>query len=251
MKVIGIIPARYHSSRFPGKPLIDLAGKSMLQRVYENAFASKIFDVLIIATDHEKILNHCTDNNLNVVLTDSNHQSGTERCIEVVESLLQTNLINQDDVVINIQGDEPLANWEHFKIITELLNKGNAIATLGTPLTPHLQKDTNAVKVIVSDNLAVKFTRDWSLIDENDKIKTFKHVGLYGFKVRALLEIKILKATKEETLERLEQLRWFYNDMPISVGIIKAVSLSIDTPKDVNAVLHEIYKKKLNTPLNL
>lgn len=250
MKTIGIIPARYESSRFPGKPLIDLAGQSMIERVYTNATQSSCFDTIIVATDDQRIFDHCTSKKINVVWTKEEHQSGTERCIEVVHQLLKQEKINTNDWIINIQGDEPLAHWEHFQCIKDLL-KTSPVVTLATSLSLQNQNDTNAVKVSIEHSKALLFTRHWDAIPEEYHSTTYKHMGLYGFTVEALLKIETLHTHPKELEERLEQLRWFHNQIPIAVGITQHIALSIDSPNDVKTVLHELYKQKLNLPLDL
>ena len=235
MKVLGIIPARYESVRFPSKPLIDIAGKSMIQRVYEQANQSKALDKLVVATDDQRIFNHVTSFGGSVVMTSKHCKNGTERCAEV---LLKEN--ESYDTVINIQGDEPILNPEQINQLVELLNSTSDIATLAYKLAEQEKTNPNIVKVAVGNNqLSIAFSRDYDFI-QNQSDKIYKHIGLYGFKSSILKKIVQLQPTPNEELEKLEQLRWVDHGYQIKVGITLHQNFSVDVPDDVIKVLKVI-----------
>jgi len=146
MKKLAIIPARYASSRFPGKPLIDLNGKTMIQRVYEGVKNADLFDKVVVATDEERIAHHIKEIGGKAMLTKSSHQSGTDRCGEVIEHY------SDYDIVVNIQGDEPLVNAEQLEILLSAFNeKEVGIATLGSPkINEADRQDANRIKVVLN-----------------------------------------------------------------------------------------------------
>lgn len=239
MKVLGIIPSRYSSSRFPGKPLIDLKGKSMIQRVYENALKTQSISEIIVATDDERIFNHVIGFGGKVVMTKENHNSGTERCEEVAQ--------NYDcDVVINIQGDEPLVNPIQLdQIISAFSDPKVEIATLGTKnISKEDLENPHRIKIILdAESNALYFSR--SLIPNSHHFSGnalafypyMKHIGLYAFRKETLLAITKKQATKLEQIESLEQLRWLYHGYKIKVVETTIETPNIDTPEDVSKIL--------------
>lgn len=240
MKVLGIIPARYDSSRFPGKPLIDLKGKSMIQRVYEGVLKSTLIDKLIVATDDKRIYDHVQEFGGEVMMTSKKHTTGTDRCGEV------SKLFPDFDVVINIQGDEPLVDYRQLEELINLFKKSETqIGTLGIRLTDSEDlKNENRVKLVLNhQNNALYFSR--SEIPNTIKYKKnaleesayLRHIGLYGFRRTILMEIICLGITKLETLESLEQLRWLYYGYTIKVAETTIETPNIDTPEDVEKVL--------------
>lgn len=242
MKIIGIIPARYASTRFPGKPLYRIDGKSMIQRVYEQASACSLLTDLLIATDDERIEKHVHDFGGSVVMTSTLISSGTERCNEVIKILSPENL-NYYDVVINIQGDEPYIHPMQIAHIAGCFQDHNVtIATLVKKITSEDDlKNPNVVKVIIDKNSrAIYFSRVplpylRGKEDQNKiKLHTFyKHVGIYGYTPAILHEITGLTESSLEKAESLEQLRWIENGYSINIRETEFESIAIDTPDDL------------------
>lgn len=240
MKVLGIIPARYNSTRFPGKPLIDLKGKTMIQRVYEGALKCTEIDTLIVATDDVRIVKTVESFGGKALLTKSHHPSGTDRCGEVAQQYPNY------DVIINIQGDEPLVNPNQLsQLISVFKNKEVEIATL---VTRNVTKDDlsnpNRIKVVTDIHQnALYFSR--SPIPNTHHAKQdgltlfpyFKHIGLYAFKTPVLLKLITLAPSLLEQIESLEQLRWMYYNFKIRVVETNIETPNIDTPEDVKKVL--------------
>lgn len=239
MKVLGIIPARYSSSRFPGKPLIDLKGKSMIQRVYEGALKSKKINRLIVATDDERILNEVKRFGGEAMMTSIDHPNGTSRCNEVLANYPDF------DVVINIQGDEPLVNFKQLDSLIEVFNDESVeIATLGIR-TNEIEEleNPNRIKIVTDcqDN-ALYFSRS-KIPYEQNKSNTYsflRHIGLYAFKSQVLTEVCNFPKTELEELESLEQLRWLYNGKRIRVVLTDFESPNIDSPEDLEKVLKHL-----------
>lgn len=240
MKVLGIIPARYGSSRFPGKPLIDLKGKSMIQRVYEGVLKSTLIDKLIVATDDERIYNHVQEFGGEVMMTSNAHTTGTDRCGEIAEKF------PEHDVIINIQGDEPLVDYRQLEELIRLFtNESTQIGTLGIQLVEREDlTNENRIKIVLNhENKALYFSR--SAIPNTQKYKGkaleeglfLRHIGLYGFRREVLMKIIHLPITSLETLESLEQLRWLYYGYSISVAITTIETPNVDVPEDVEKVM--------------
>ena len=237
MRILGIIPARYNSSRFPGKPLIDIAGKSMIQRVYEQAKKCELLSSVFVATDDDRIFESVMGFGGQVKMT-TEHNSGTERCNELAQ-----NLEKKFDVVINIQGDEPCINPEQISQVATLFSdEDTAIATLAKQIkTANELLNENTVKVVFDENnFALNFSR-FPIPEPKsfDAEKWFvhnnfyKHIGIYGYRTRVLQEICELEQTEREKTERLEQLRWLENTYKIKVEETELESHSIDVPKDI------------------
>jgi len=243
MKILGIIPARYSSTRFPGKPLVDIFGKTMIQRVYEQAFKSNLLSYLVVATDDKRIYDEVKSFNGNVLMTSKNHTNGTERCNEVLE-VIDKNF----DIVINIQGDEPFFLSSEIKLLSTCFkDKNTDIATLIKKIDKIEDvENTSVIKVIVStNNKALYFSRLPIPFYRNDesskrilKHNFFKHIGIYAYRPKILKEIVKLKESKLEKAESLEQLRWLENDYTISTNITNHDSNSVDTPEDLKALLN-------------
>ncbi len=239
MHVVGIIPARYDSSRFPGKPLIDLKGKTMIQRVYEGAIKSDLIHEVFVATDDQRIYDEVIRFGGKVVLTSPHHKTGTDRCAEVA-ALLKT------DVVINIQGDEPLVDYRQLnQLISAFKDENVQIATLATrKIATEDLHNPNRIKVVVNQNQnAIYFSRSAvpNATNLNEDAMTFypylRHIGLYGFRSTVLNEITELNPTLLEQVESLEQLRWLYYGYSIHVVETNIETPNIDTPEDLNSVL--------------
>ncbi len=239
MKIVGIIPARYGSSRFPGKPLIDLKGKSMIQRVYENAKQSIYLNQVIVATDDQRIYDHVKAFGGEVFMTESNHPSGTDRCGEIARKIYA-------DVIVNIQGDEPLLNAAQIDALLPAFEDPSVqIATVATPtITEEDINNPNRIKVVVDHNAnAIYFSRSPipNTFHANEEGKTnypfLKHIGLYAFRKPTLTHIVTLPRTLLEQTESLEQLRWMYYGYQIRVINTTIETPNIDTPEDVQKVL--------------
>jgi len=244
-KFIAIIPARYASTRFPGKPLIDIGGKSMIQRVYEQAKQSSVNEV-VIATDSELIFNHAKKFGGNVVMTSEHHQSGTERCAEVAKMLLQQNALKGDDVIINVQGDEPFLKPEQintliarFSANTFFSKRTVKIATLIKSVKyDKIAAEPNIVKVVIdTKQRALYFSRSpipfYRNSTESQSATCWKHVGIYGYRVTTLLKLVQLEPSSLEKIEMLEQLRWLENGYNIRTCPTTEETISIDTPEDL------------------
>ena len=232
MNFVGIIPARYASTRFPGKPLAMLGGKTVIQRVYEQA--AKVLDNVYVATDDERIFNAVAAFGGNAVMTSPNHKSGTDRVEEAVRKTGKT-----FDVVINIQGDEPFIHESQITTVCTM------IATLGRPFTDKNTindlENPNSPKIVCDNNgFAMYFSR--SVIpyirntEKHNWINNFnylKHIGLYAYRSNVLEEITRLPQSSLEIAESLEQLRWLQNGYKIKVGITDTETIGIDTPEDL------------------
>ena len=232
MKILGIIPSRYDSNRFPGKPLLNLGGKSMVQRVYEQAQKSKL-DHVIVATDDERIYNAVVDFGGKVVMTSSEHSSGTDRCLEAMQKT-----VGNFDSVINIQGDEPFIHPEQIqKIADSLQQKNTQIVTLGKAVTRMNDlSNINTPKVFFDEQmLATGFERE---VNFDYKTKYYYHIGIYGYTKKTLAEITNLNPTENEIKKSLEQLRWLDNGYSIRVELTEHESFSIDTQEDVKKIAH-------------
>ena len=241
MKILGIIPARYASTRFPAKPLIDIAGKTMIQRVYEQAKQCTLFSKIIVATDDDKIYDHVLQIGGDVMMTSTTHQNGTERCAEVIE-----NLSDQFEIIINIQGDEPFVDPALFTMLIQAFNDPQIqIATLIKPIIDKAYIDNpNIIKVVKSvTNKALYFSRAAIPFQRNEaaKIQFYKHIGLYAYRKEVLLEIVKLGAGVYEQIEMLEQLRWLENNYPIHLIETDLEADSIDVPADLDRLLKKYF----------
>ena len=237
MRILGVIPARYNSSRFPGKPLIRIGKKTMIESVYSQAIKCKLLSEVYVATDDDRIFSHVKSFGGDVMMT-GEHNSGTERC-----NALYKNLEKEFDIIINIQGDEPFINPKQINQVANcFLDKKTTIATLAKQIkTTEEILDENTVKILFDqNNFALNFSRlampqpTSSNVKEWLIINTFyKHIGIYGYRAEALKKICELTPTKSEISENLEQLRWLENGYKIKVGITSFESISVDVPKDI------------------
>ena len=245
MKVIGIIPARYASTRFPAKPLIDIAGKSMIERVYLQAKQSKSLDEVIIATDDQRIYDHVQSFSGNVIMTDSNHQSGTDRCAEVINS------IQGFDIAINIQGDEPFIDPNQIDLLVSCFKDSSIdIATLVRLVENNEELfNENKPKVVLNNSgKAVYFSRQaipfLRGVKQEDWLKHrnfYNHIGIYGYRSSVLKEISKLPISDLEQMEALEQLRWIDNGYTIQTAISNHSNDSIDTPGDLQNIMSKYF----------
>jgi len=243
MKIVGIIPARYASTRFPGKPLAMIDGKSMIQRVYEQSCKANVLSEVWIATDDNRIENHIKSFGGKVMLTSPNHKSGTERCNEVIQRLQADTPSRLFDVAINIQGDEPFIQPEQIeKVASCFLNPEVEIATLIKKIFDKTELfNPNVVKVITAnDKKALYFSRQpipfLRGMSENDWLTHhtyFKHIGIYAYRTETLRKLTMLEPSPLEIAESLEQLRWLENAYHIYTKQTDFESFSVDTPDDL------------------
>lgn len=233
MKVIGIIPARYASSRFPGKPLVDIGGKSMIQRVYEQVKNTSCLHEVIVATDDDRIAEHVKSFAGNVIMTDSSHQSGTDRCAEVIAK------VSGFDIVINIQGDEPFINPLQIELLASCFDKEETqIATLVKKIhTEDELFNVNIPKVVRNiAGQAIYFSRQTipyvrGIEQKNwlSKHSYFKHIGIYGYRTDVLKELTQLPISILEESEALEQLRWIEHGYTIQTAETEHETIAVDT----------------------
>lgn len=236
MKFIGLIPARYASTRFPGKPLAILAGKPVIQHVYEQAV--KVLDAVYVATDDERIYNKVEEFGGRAVMTSTEHHSGTDRIEEALEK------VGGDyDVVVNIQGDEPFIAQSQIETLCRCFdNADTQIATLGKPFeTIEAAENPNSPKIVLDNKgFAMYFSRSiipfCRGIEKTEWLKKYpflKHLGIYAYRTEVLREITKLPQSPLELAESLEQLRWLQNGYRIKVGITNVETVGIDTPDDL------------------
>jgi 3-deoxy-manno-octulosonate cytidylyltransferase (CMP-KDO synthetase) len=242
MSILGIIPARFASTRFPGKPLADIQGRSMILRVCDQASLTGVFADLAVATDDDRIFNHVEDAGYHAVMTSDRHRSGTERCLEAL-GIMENEKGSSYDFVINIQGDEPFIHPEQVRKVANLLTEGGAqIATLAKLIS---QKEDimnpNVVKVVFSQSkqalffsrAPIPYLRGVDEIRWESSRAHYKHIGIYGYRSDILRRICKLPESALEKHESLEQLRWLENGYQIKVDITDSESIAIDTPEDL------------------
>jgi 3-deoxy-manno-octulosonate cytidylyltransferase (CMP-KDO synthetase) len=244
MKVVVIIPSRYGSTRFPGKPLAIIDRKSMVQRVYEQAI-SVVPDVWV-ATDDIRIESEIKRIGGKCVLTSADHLSGTDRLAEAIQNI---NGENEFDIVVNVQGDEPFIIPEQItQVISLFSNKKTQIATLIKPITnfedlfnPNKPKVTVSVdgKALYFSRSPIPYFRDEDKSVWHKKHQYYKHIGIYAYQTKVLLEITQLPLAKLEKAESLEQLRWLENNYTIMTAVTNHESPSVDTPEDLENILKE------------
>lgn len=239
MKFIAIIPARYASTRFPAKPLAVLGGKTVIQRVYEQV--SAVMDDAVVATDDERIYDAVTAFGGKVVMTSTEHRSGTDRCREAY--------IKQGkefDVVINVQGDEPFIQRSQIETVKRCFDdekvdiatlvkpftEADGLAALENPNSPKVVLD-NEQRALYFSRSVIPFLRGIPREEWLSKHTFYKHIGLYAFRTKALMEVTSLPQSSLEKAESLEQLRWLQNGYKIGVGISDVETIGIDTPEDL------------------
>jgi len=242
MNILGIIPARYGSTRLEGKPLLDICGKSMIQRVYEQA--KKALDHVIVATDDRRIEKAVHDFGGNVVMTSNKHNTGTNRCLEAFE-IFKTEADLDIDVIVNIQGDEPLLATQQINLLTSCFKEeSTAMATLVIPIRPEEKLFDGGVFVVIDKNnnalyfsrSVIPFIRDADKNNWQQQHTFYKHVGMYAFNPNALREFANLPQTSLELAESLEQNRWLENGKKIKVAITKIETIAVDTLEDLEKV---------------
>lgn len=239
MKFIALIPARYGSTRFPGKPLVRLGGKMVIEHVYRRV--SPLFDETYICTDDERILRAVEGFGGRAVMTSTTHRSGTDRCWEAY-----CNIGSQAEVVVNVQGDEPFIRSEQLIALCQCFDDPAAqIATLVKPFTPsdgfQALQNPNSPKVVVDGNMhAIYFSRSvipyLRGVEPSEWLSRhlyYRHIGIYGYRASVLGEITHLPVGKLEQAESLEQLRWLENGYTIRVAKTTFDTIGIDTPQDL------------------
>lgn len=240
MRNICVIPARYSSTRLPGKPLKDICGKPMICRVYERAKNSKLVDEVIVATDDERILQAVEKNSGRAMMTRADHKTGTDRLAEVAEKFSDV------EVVVNVQGDEPLIEAELIdELISEFVKDENLqMATVATELfgEDEMENPNNVKVVIDKKNNALYFSRSLVPYPRNvGKAKVYKHIGIYAYRRNFLLNYSKMEPTELEQSESLEQLRALENGFKIRVIKSNCKFIGVDTEEDLRLV-NEIYK---------
>jgi 3-deoxy-manno-octulosonate cytidylyltransferase (CMP-KDO synthetase) len=238
MKILGIIPSRYASTRFPGKPLVLIDGMSMIERVYRQAIKSASLQKVIVATDDERIYNEVKGFGGEVVMTSPDHPSGTDRCAEALSKEKM-----KWDAVINIQGDEPFIDPEQIDLLASLLQNDALIATLVKKITTNAELlNPNTPKVVLSKNgNAIYFSRQplpyykgSEINDWVNKTDYYKHIGLYGYRSDILPKLTLLPVGVLEKAESLEQLRWLEQGYAIATAVTTIETIAIDTPSDLD-----------------
>lgn len=234
MKVIAVIPARYASTRFPGKLMEDLGGKTIIRRTYDATVATGLFSDVFVVTDSDLIYNDIVAHGGKAVMSIKSHESGSDRIAEAVENM-------EADIVINVQGDEPFVSKENLKRLIEIFEADHAkqvdLASLMTPINEwEVIENPNNVKVVVDDtNTALYFSR--SVIpyprDKEVSVQYYQHIGVYAFRKAALLEFTTLPMKFLEASEKLEQLRYLEYGKHIKMAITTHIGVGIDTPEDL------------------
>lgn len=250
MRLLAIIPARYHSSRFEGKPLAMINSKPMVMWVYDAVKETKLFDEVLVATDEQRIFSIVNEFSGKAIMTSDTLRNGTERCNEVV-SLLE----KQDkhfDIIINIQGDEPLIKKQMIEAVIDGFEEKDAdIVTLKKSITNKNDIfDANVVKVVCAKDKAlyfsrsaVPFSRDGKEQELLSEGKYYKHIGIYGYRTSVLKQIVTLQESFLEKTEKLEQLRWLENGYNIIVKTTEFDTIGVDTPQDLENIKRIINKQ--------
>lgn len=242
MKTLGVIPARYASSRLPGKPLALIAGKTMIEHVYQRSL--KAVDFLVVATDDERIVESVEAFGGKALLTNAQHNSGTNRCLEAYEKFVAQG--NSADVVVNIQGDEPMISSQEIERVIALFKYPETeIGTLvkAVETQAELNNTTGCFAVLTKNNEALYFSRALLPVLRNVKRTEwlrqhtfYKHLGMYAYRPAALAKFASLEQSSLELAESLEQNRWLENGGKIKIGFAEKESLSVDTPEDLAQV---------------
>jgi len=245
MKILGIIPARYASTRFPAKPLADIAGKTMINRVYDQANLAACLTELVVATDHQKIFDHVISFGGKAVMTSESHQSGTDRACEAMKKMS-----DEYDFAINIQGDEPFIDPGQVELLAECFAEDHCeLATLVKKIEHQEElSDPNQVRVVLTTNSeAIYFSRATIPYQRGtapeqwlDNHTYYKHVGIYGYRTDILRKVSKLKPSSLETAECLEQLRWIENGLRIKTRVTDHDAICIDTPEDLQRALAQL-----------
>ncbi|PLK45530.1 3-deoxy-manno-octulosonate cytidylyltransferase [Emticicia sp. TH156] len=242
MKILGIIPARYASSRFPGKPLVEINGKSMIQRVYEQALKAKSLQRVVVATDDSRILNHVLEFGGDAIMTSSDHPTGTDRCFEALE---KAGGVARYDYAINIQGDEPFIDPETIDQLSGLLDFKTEIATAVKKIKDYeTLRDPNVVKAVLTirkqclyfSRQVVPYVRGFEPDEWLDHADFYKHIGIYAYRSDVLEQISHIPLSPLENTEKLEQLRWLGFGYKIYAIVTNYESIGIDTIEDLERI---------------
>ncbi len=244
MVTICIIPARYASTRFPGKPLVHLRNKPIIQHVYERAKSANLLDEVFVATDNLRIYETVESFGGKAIMTSAHHPSGTDRIAEAVEKLIQDGYnLKEDSIIINLQGDEPLIKPEMIDQLVELMKSGNEFIGTLVRLIDNIEEfnNPNVVKAVFDKNgYALYFSRSPIPYDRVRAEKCsscynfmYKHIGIYGYRLNILKKFVSLTPSTLEKIEKLEQLRALENGIKIKVSITQYDSIGIDTPQDL------------------
>ncbi len=244
MKILGIIPARFKSTRFPGKVLVDIKGMSMVQRVYEQANKSTLLSKVIIATESEKVRKHVESFGGVVTITSDKHQSGTDRCFEALS------LQKEDyDYVINIQGDEPFIAPAQIDELAKLLDGKVELATLIKKITTSSELFNygevktvfnKAMEALYFSRQPIPYCRNQGEMEWLSHQDYYKHIGIYAYRADMLKKVSQLPVSNLENAESLEQLRWIENGLKVKLAYTKHESVCIDTKEDLAKVLANI-----------
>ena len=239
MRILGVIPARYASTRLPGKPLVDIGGRSMVMRVYDQARKASGLADLVVATDDQRVADHVLAQGGSAVMTSAHHASGTDRCWEAVERTAG----GPYDAVVNIQGDEPfLVPAQIDELCAAISHPTASIATLAQVVKDDRDLDDPGEVLITTDHAmnalyfsraAIPFLRDAGTGPRHARFRFLKHVGLYAYRAEVLARIVQLPPSALELAESLEQLRWLENGFPVRIGITEHPSFCVDTPADL------------------
>lgn len=240
MKILGVIPARYASTRFPGKPLVEINGKSMIRRVYEQALKAGSLAQVVVATDDERIAEAVRDFGGAYVITAETHQSGTDRCAEVAA------VLPEFDAVINIQGDEPYIDPRQIDLLASCFEDQEVqLATLIKEIDTEAELfNHNIPKVLINTSgeaicfsrQTIPYLRNIPAEDWLGAHQFYKHIGIYGYTRHALLEITKLPPSTLELAESLEQLRWIEHNYKIRTKVTDIETIAIDTPEDLERI---------------
>lgn len=239
MKILGVIPARFASTRFPGKPLVEIGGKSMIRRVYEQAKLAKSLAHVVVATDDRRIAEEVESFGGEYVMTNSAHESGTDRCAEVAK------IVDGYDVIINIQGDEPFINPLQIDLLANLFKEDTEIATLIKPIQEQDELiNPNLPKVVISkqgkalyfSRTPIPYLRGVDIHNWNAKHQYYRHIGIYGYRKNILHQLTNLPISLLEKSEQLEQLRWLENGFNIQTAITEFDTIAVDVPEDLDKI---------------
>jgi 3-deoxy-manno-octulosonate cytidylyltransferase (CMP-KDO synthetase) len=241
-KVVGIIPVRWGSTRFPGKPLHGIAGKPLIRHVWERCVEAGCFDQIVVATDDMRIAEAVFNFGAEVALTAADHPSGTDRIAEVARKLKKASII------LNIQGDEPLLEPALLERLARELkdNRDNSIVTAATPASVEESQSEDNVKVVIDrKGNALYFSRSCIPFRRGESdVTTYKHLGIYGYRRKALLDFAKMAAGALEQAEQLEQLRALENGLKIRVVVSDTKSIGVDTPEDAAEVERLILRRR-------
>jgi 3-deoxy-D-manno-octulosonate cytidylyltransferase len=241
MIIVAVIPARYAATRFPGKLMQMLGNKTIIRHVYDNTVSTALFNDVFVVTDSDIIYKEIKDNGGKVIMSKKEHESGSDR---IAEAIAEMNI----DVIVNVQGDEPFIKKEPLEKLIRLFNDDNIqVASLMRKISKEEALNPNNVKVVVDKNSnALLFSR--SVIpfirDKNGSADYYKHIGIYAYRKDVLIQFTKWKQTPLELTEKLEQLRYLENDIPIKMILTAYTSIGIDTPEDLELARQYLAEQK-------